>query len=1170
MKVSELNLVAFGPFTQKRLSFGKTGLHIVYGPNEAGKSSALRALKSLLYGIPERTTDNFVHANDRLRIAGRLLSDDGTELIISRRKGRKNTLLGSEDEVLDEQVLAPFLQGVTIELFETIFGIDHQALVAGGQEILEQKGEVGQALFSAALGSQALHGVLAEFDMQADALFRPRGSTQAINAAIKRYTELSKEVRERSLSSREWDEHRRALARTEKELEKIQNDLATQRAEVHRLQRIQRVIPKLVRHKGLLQDLAVLGEVIILSDKFTERRQLAVSSMESARAIVEKTAPRLEVWRKQLAGMSINEALLEKAENIEDLHMRLGSHRKAMRDRPNLDAEMRQLRADAELLIKEIRPGLVLEDAEQLRTVLGKRAEIVDLGAQYGVLYARVEQSVITLRDAKKRLHAVKKECDQLPQLRKTDALRTAIARARKLGDLDSTIQAARSEMAALQAECTNALARLPRWKGELDDVLRLTPPCRETILRYETDFDDLQNRIQRFDEKRTEFEDSLHDVSIRLDEVVRIGEIPSEASLIETRKNRDQIWSLLRQQWVEGLDVSAEVSQFESEGPLPDVFEHRLTDADEVSDRLRREADRVHALASLQAKQEGTQEQLRKLADQLDAAVGERNRLNEDWHAQWVPCNLDPGTPREMRAWLDVFEKLRNQVEQLRSYEQKIDEHQRLRDAHRQRLKHLLKDLGDVDVDSDELEPILLSCEALGERLDEVRRTYETLHREIREREANVETLDEEHKLASRAMDAWNVKWGSVMRDIGLPEEMPLSGVDDFVENVRTLFVKLGDAEKLRIRIHAIDEEADAFRNEVIPMVGALAPAHSKLPVEDAVGRLNALLSDNLAKQSKRQQIEQQIEQSGQDLAEAEASIQLMTDRLDALCEEAKCENHADLDEAERRSSDYVRLTAAIASVGREIEEAGGGIGIADLEAEVQDVDSDTLSGQIEALINKIDEELEPRRTELAQTKGREQKELELMDGSDRAAQIADQAQAELASIRADAERYVRVKLASRILRDQIERYRRENQGPLIKRASEHFALLTLGSFDGLVTDFNDKDEPVLVGVRGGGEKVFVEGMSSGTRDQLYLSLRLASLERYMDSAESMPFIVDDILVDFDDNRSEAALRGMSDLSRKGQVIVFTHHARVVEQAQAILSDELVTIHNLQRSVHG
>lgn len=213
MKIQELNLAAFGPFTDRVLTFDEAGLHIVYGPNEAGKSSALRGLKALFYGVAERTLDNFLHANDKLRINSFLRTADGHGLMFVRRKGRKNTLLTPDGEVLDEQVLAPFLQGVTSELFESLFGIDHQALVQGGQEILEQKGEVGQALFSAALGSHALHAALAQLDDEADALFRPRGSTQTINSALKSYAELNKEVRERSLSSREWDEHRRALER---------------------------------------------------------------------------------------------------------------------------------------------------------------------------------------------------------------------------------------------------------------------------------------------------------------------------------------------------------------------------------------------------------------------------------------------------------------------------------------------------------------------------------------------------------------------------------------------------------------------------------------------------------------------------------------------------------------------------------------------------------------------------------------------------------------------------------------------------------------------------------------------------------------------------------------------------------------------------------------------
>ena len=64
MKILKLNLTAFGPFTdaQLDLSKGNQGLHVIYGPNEAGKSSSLRAITDLLYGIPARTPDNFIHS----------------------------------------------------------------------------------------------------------------------------------------------------------------------------------------------------------------------------------------------------------------------------------------------------------------------------------------------------------------------------------------------------------------------------------------------------------------------------------------------------------------------------------------------------------------------------------------------------------------------------------------------------------------------------------------------------------------------------------------------------------------------------------------------------------------------------------------------------------------------------------------------------------------------------------------------------------------------------------------------------------------------------------------------------------------------------------------------------------------------------------------------------
>ena len=66
------------------------------------------------------------------------------------------------------------------------------------------------------------------------------------------------------------------------------------------------------------------------------------------------------------------------------------------------------------------------------------------------------------------------------------------------------------------------------------------------------------------------------------------------------------------------------------------------------------------------------------------------------------------------------------------------------------------------------------------------------------------------------------------------------------------------------------------------------------------------------------------------------------------------------------------------------------------------------------------------------------------------------------------------------------------------------------------------------------------MEGMSDGTTDQLYLALRLASLETYLKNNEPIPFIVDDILMRLDDRRAMAALQVLAELSTKTQVIFF------------------------------
>jgi uncharacterized protein YhaN len=150
-------------------------------------------------------------------------------------------------------------------------------------------------------------------------------------------------------------------------------------------------------------------------------------------------------------------------------------------------------------------------------------------------------------------------------------------------------------------------------------------------------------------------------------------------------------------------------------------------------------------------------------------------------------------------------------------------------------------------------------------------------------------------------------------------------------------------------------------------------------------------------------------------------------------------------------------------------------------------------------------------------------------------------------------------------LLRRRIEKHRAENQDPMIARASQIFGLLTCGSFEGLTLDYNDKDEPTIVGLQPGkSEPLPVEDFSKGTADQLYLSLRLAYLQNRLKTGEPMPLILDDILVDFDDDRAVAALKVLAELAQETQVILFSHHRHLRELARTTIGKEGLVEHDL------
>ena len=183
------------------------------------------------------------------------------------------------------------------------------------------------------------------------------------------------------------------------------------------------------------------------------------------------------------------------------------------------------------------------------------------------------------------------------------------------------------------------------------------------------------------------------------------------------------------------------------------------------------------------------------------------------------------------------------------------------------------------------------------------------------------------------------------------------------------------------------------------------------------------------------------------------------------------------------------------------------------------------------------------------------------VIGGDDRAAEAATVRQAALAEMRDVAEQFVRVRSAATLLQWAIERYRREKQAPLLKRAGQIFATLTDGSFSDLLVEFDEQDRAQLAGLRPNGELVRIGGLSTGTTDQLYLALRVASVEDYLARADALPFVADDLFINFDNNRAAAGFKVLGQLAHKTQILFFTHHRHLVEIAQAALGQSVSVV---------
>ncbi|AUX47021.1 hypothetical protein SOCE26_085320 [Sorangium cellulosum] len=1132
MKILELHLLAFGPFTDLRLDFSSPspGLHVVYGPNEAGKSTALRAIRGLLYGIPHITPDAHLHHNTELRVGGRLAGAGGATLALVRRKGRVKTLRDPEDNPLDEAALAPLLGGATAELFETTFGLTHEALRQGAEALLQGKGDVGQSLFGAGLGGPGLQQLLATLRQEADEIFTPQARTRPLNEAIKAFEEARSKAKSAARPPADWTRKRQEIDEARAEQERVDAEVRALRATDKRLRRALRVLPLLGTRRALLERRAALGDVVLLPEGAQRDREDAQERAADAGAQAERLRADIEELEARRAALHVPASLAELDPGVIDaLVSRLGSHRKAAVDLPRVRAELHGIEDDARAILRRLGRDPSLVDGaepgrlEALRVDVATEARLKKLARERGAVEAKPREVERLLAAHRARRDACARRLAELSQGEDPAPLRGALSRAQKQGDLEHRLREAVAAAAQLARDAdaqrdrlglgaTASPARLPLSAAEAS---ALPVPLPETVDQAAAQWGAIARERERLTERAAEIEARRRESAREIDALQRAGAVPTEADLAEARERRDAAWkALLRALQAKGSARAAEAAIHTAtlfdlgrdtpaspgagrrrplaaagEAPArarPDEYAELVRAADAIADRLRREADRVARLARLladQARAEADQAQLAGERAALDRRAAEAEAA---WIALWQPAGVAPRSPEEMRGWLARYAGLTATVDRLRAAEAEADALRARMQAHAAELHAALQGArapargaggaggpGAPEGAAARLSALIEAAEQELAAIEGAARERKELLRERKELEREIEDLERERAEHARALDTWRAEWAEGVRALDLPGDASTDEATAILEELGALFRKVDSAGHERRRVRGMERDAQVFAADVAELATRHAPDLAELPADQAADQLLKRYHKARADLRERGEIERRLADKRREREQQEARREAALSRLAKLFEAAGVARTGDdgadvaaLSLAEERSREARRLDRELVENEGKLLEAGEGAGVAALEQETVGLERDALALEVDRAEQRL-AALEDERRRIDRTLGSLEQEREHLRATVGAAEAAVEAQICLSHLRGEVRRYVRARLAAVLLEREIERYRERNQGPILARASALFHRLTLGAFAGLRVGYDESEQAVLRCVR-------------------------------------------------------------------------------------------------------
>lgn len=1030
MRIVRIEVDGFGRFSAAGWELAK-GLSVFIGPNEAGKTTLMNAVRAILFGFePSRGDRAWYPAFEGGRRGGRMVLEmaRGDVWTIERHSERGGTgalqVRAPNGNRGGQETLDRLLAGASKEVFANVFAFGLGELQS--LESLSGEGVRGRIYGAGAgLGGTSVVDVERALRQQQDEAFKARGQKR-INDLLGEIEEHHARIRELEAEPAEYDARHARMATLRDELRALQEEQRTLLEESARLSRLERARPFVGELRSVEAELA-LGDPAdeSLPVDAVERWERRRDGVEAARRALAETSTAIERTSLRMDQLAVDEGVLREAGEIA-----------ALRDE------------------RQVRARRAAERSERHAVIARHAAEVDEQLRRLGPGWD--ETRLVTIDDSIATVQTV-----------------AELGRARD--QARSSADASRRRVEALDAEIESRAAELADGSGEEADEERIS--ARAAALAELRDAHAtlriLEERLRGLEERRADADAPATPQAGTTAAPSRL--VPAAALGAAGLALGALVGTYLGSAFV-GVIVAVVLAVALAFGYLqwpriaPGHAEPPV--ADGAPGRARR------------------RDQLERLDGDIDTARRERDRVAQEIGTlesrAGVPAAADPAT---------------------------------------------LRLLGDELV---ETRARLVQRRGIETRLARLRERREEAARDLVTAEAAEASADD--------------RWSSWLVERGLDRALSAEAARQVIEAAGAARRSASHRDAaLAITAREDAEEIDLERRvaEVLARLGRNHNgngSHATTPGA-AVDTLVTELDRSLANRRARRELEAELAvlQSGREAQHAElARVEGEAAAWLGTCGVA---SEDELRDRAARAASRRALVARRREAIEKLEVLVGGAAEGGVEATRADVErtdpavAEASAAQVAGRLQEIDEEIGARQREEGALRGRIV-ELEASDELGRRRQALSVLEATAAQ---EARDWAVRAIALRLLEETRARYERERQPQVIRDAERYFSLITGGRYTAIVAAPGEASVRVDEGERL--RQKDPDELSRGTQEQLYLALRFGLIEQFARTAEALPVVMDDILVNFDAERAGRAAEAIRELARSHQVIYFTCH---------------------------